>query len=86
MNVERIMPIGHNRTHVVYDYFAFDTSEDNIAQMVAMSNEILDEDQYICEIVQKNLDSGIYEAGPLSPRHEVGLEWFQSKVKNALLS
>jgi choline monooxygenase len=86
MNVERIMPVGHNRTHVVYDYFAFDTSEDNIAQMVAMSNEILDEDQYICEIVQKNLDSGIYEAGPLSPRHEVGLEWFQSKVKNALPS
>ena len=54
--------------------------------MVAMSNEILDEDQKICEIVQKNLDGGIYQAGPLSPRHEVGLEWFQSKVKNALIS
>lgn len=83
MNVERIMPVGHNRTHVVYDYFAFDTSEDNIAQMVAMSNEILDEDQNICEIVQRNLDGGIYHAGPLSPRHEVCLEWFQRKVRDA---
>jgi choline monooxygenase len=83
MNVERIVPIGHNKTHVVYDYFSVDTSEENIARMVAMSNEILDEDQNMCEIVQKNLDGGIYEAGPLSPRHEICLEWFQSKVTQA---
>ena len=85
MNVERIMPIGHNKTHIVYDYFSVDTSDENIARMVAMSNEILDEDQDMCEVVQKNLNSGIYEAGPLSPRHEICLEWFQSKVKKATL-
>jgi hypothetical protein len=48
-----------------------------------MSNEILDEDQDMCEVVQKNLDGGIYQAGPLSPKHEVCLDWFQSKVERA---
>lgn len=30
------------------DYFALDTSENNIAQIVAITNENFDEDQNIC--------------------------------------
>ena len=52
--------------------------------MVEMSNVVLDEDQAICEAVQRNLDSGRYVTGPLSPRHEGAVQWFQSRVARAV--
>ena len=81
MNVERIVPLGHDRTQVVYDYFAIDPTPETMTAMVELSNVVLDEDQAICEAVQRNLDAGIYHAGPLSPRHENALEWFQGRVR-----
>lgn len=82
MNVERIVPVGPDTTHVVYDYFAVDL--DRIEAMVEMSNVVLDEDAAMCEAVQRNLDAGIYEAGPLSPRHEASVAWFQRRISSAL--
>jgi choline monooxygenase len=82
MNVERIIPVGHDTTHVVYDYFAREI--DQIAAMVEMSNVVLDEDQAMCEAVQRNLDAGIYAAGRLSPKHEASVGWFQQRVAAAL--
>ncbi|MFP5488534.1 MAG: aromatic ring-hydroxylating oxygenase subunit alpha [Acidimicrobiia bacterium] len=82
MNVERIVPVGHATTHVVYDYFARDL--DQIEAMVEMSNVVLDEDQAMCEAVQRNLDAGVYEAGRLSPKHEASVGWFQRRVATAL--
>ncbi len=81
MNIERIVPLSSTRTAVVYDYFAHDVSEAKIQNMVEMSNITLDEDQAIAELVQRNLDAGIYEAGPLSPRHENALAWFQGRIR-----
>lgn len=81
MNIERIVPLSSKRTAVVYDYFAHDVSEAKIQNMVEMSNITLDEDQAIAELVQRNLDAGIYEAGPLSPRHENALAWFQGRIR-----
>ena len=82
MNVERIVPVGHDVTHVVYDYFAADP--DQIEAMVKMSNDVLDEDQAMCEAVQRNLDAGIYDTGRLSPKHEGAVGWFQGRVTGAL--
>ena len=84
MNVERIIPLSYDRTMIIYDYFSVDTSAESIARMVDLSNVVLDEDQLICEAVQRNLNSGVYEAGPLSPRHEIGLMWFQRKIAEAI--
>ena len=84
MNVERIVPDGPRRTRVVYDYFAASTADTEVARMVEMSNVVLDEDQAICEAVQRNLDSGRYVTGPLSPRHEGAVHWFQSRVARAV--
>ena len=83
MNVERIVPLSSTRTAVVYDYFAHDVSEEKIQSMVEMSNITLDEDQTIAELVQRNLDAGVYEAGPLSPRHENALAWFQGRIRQS---
>lgn len=83
MNIERIIPDGPERTTVVYDYFAADGHESEIDAMVEMSNVVLDEDQAICEAVQRNLDAGHYESGPLSDRHEAALAWFQRRIASA---
>ena len=55
-HVERILPVGHDHTDVVYDYFAAPGTDGEIDAMVEMSNVVLDEDQAICEAVQRNLD------------------------------
>ena len=81
MNIERIVPIGPDRTQVVYDYFAVDPTPETMSAMVELSNVVLDEDQAICEAVQRNLDAGIYRAGPLSDKHENALAWFQSRIR-----
>lgn len=80
MNVERIIPVDVDTTHVVYDYYS--TSEDPavIDRMLEMSNVVLDEDQIMCEQVQKSIDSGRYSSGPLSDKHEIALQWFQSRL------
>ena len=37
----------------------------------------------IVEVVQQNLNAGVYERGPLSPRHENGLFHFHQMVRAA---
>ncbi|CAB4577640.1 unannotated protein [freshwater metagenome] len=81
MNVERIIPVGPNRTHVVYDYYSESASESDIEAMLTMSNVVLDEDQAMCEQVQRAIDSGAYRGGPLSPKHEIAVAWFQDRLR-----
>ncbi|HEX9978028.1 MAG TPA: SRPBCC family protein [Acidimicrobiia bacterium] len=84
MNVERIIPDGPDRTLVVYQFFWADP--DNLAneEAVKISAVTLDQDQAICEAVQRNLDAGAYRAGPLSGRHEAGVGWFQDRIRRAV--
>lgn len=82
MNVERIIPLSTGRTRIVYDYFAFDAGEDALTSMLEMSTVTLDEDQAIVEVVQRNLESGAYPSGVLSPTHEIGLAWFQARIRH----
>ena len=42
------------------------------------------EDLEICELVQRNLNAGVYQSGHLSPREEVGTIYFQQQVRDAL--
>ena len=35
-------------------------------------------------MVQQNLNAGVYERGPLSPRHENGLYHFHEMVREAV--
>jgi choline monooxygenase len=84
MNVERIIPVSVNHTQVVYDYFLADPNPESIDAMVEMSNVVLDEDQAICEMVQRNLDAGVYSRGRLSPKHEGAVAWFQRRIAEAV--
>lgn len=80
MNLERILPDGPDRTLVIYDYFFADPDDPANADTLKVSEVTLDQDQAICEAVQGNLDSGVYDTGELSPRHESGVGWFQDRL------
>jgi choline monooxygenase len=82
MNVECFVPVGPTRTRVVYHYFFRGGREDK--ESIDMSMLLLDEDARICEAVQRNLESGAYESGRLSPRHEQGVGRLQELVREAL--
>jgi choline monooxygenase len=87
MTVERFVPTGVRSTQIVYDYFFADVSEAAAganAEKVRISGDVIDEDRRICEAVQRNLESGVYDTGRLSPRHENGVYAFQQWVRESL--
>lgn len=84
MNVERFLPVGHDRTRVVYHYWFRDPDDPANAAVERMSRTVLDEDRAICEAVQRNLDAGVYDTGVLSPKHENGVAAFQARIAEAL--
>jgi len=77
--VEHMQPIGHDRTRLDYLFF-YDPETADPEAIVAASEELVGEDKWICEAVQRNLDAGVYETGVLSPRHEDGVAWFQRRL------
>ena len=48
------------------------------------SEQVMDEDIAICELVQRNLAAGVYPGGRLSQRQEPGTVYFQQLVRAAL--
>ena len=81
----RMEPVGHDRTRLVYDYYRPDSvSPEDFEATVAYGVEVSEEDQWITPIIQENLDAGVYDAGPLSPRHENGVFHFHEMVRAAL--
>lgn len=87
MTVERFVPTGPRSTQIVYDYFFADVSanaENANADKVRISGDVLDEDRRICEAVQRNLESRVYDTGRLSPRHENGVFAFHQWVRDSL--
>ena len=87
MSIERILPIDVNHTHIQYLYlFVQDTPIEEKEAAIAMSREVTEEDILICNAVAKNLRSGQYQKGPLSPKHEHGLLHVHNLIRKALHS
>lgn len=87
MNVSRINPAGVNRTDQHYHFFFADTSEAAAparARSVQGTLAVVREDTQVCAETQRNYAAGAYEAGPLSGRHERGVQYFQTCVIRAL--
>jgi choline monooxygenase len=77
--------VAPDRTRLRYSY-SFLRPDDHEASeaVLRMSAQVTAEDTAICESVQRNLASGAYEAGRLSPRHEGGVAAFQRWVRQAV--
>jgi choline monooxygenase len=87
MNASRIVPHGPRSTTLHYSFYFQDLSPEKAAaqqQTIETNCGIVREDFGICEQSQANLESGIYQRGPLSPRHEMGVKYYQDEVRAAL--
>ncbi len=77
--IERMTPIGPGRTRLDY-LFLNDGGEAALGDALEASDRLTAEDMMICEAVQANLSAGAYTTGVLSPRHELAVGWFQSRI------
>jgi choline monooxygenase len=83
MSLERVVPTGPHTCEIRYQYL-FDEQQEKKAVEDSLATSVLvtGEDVEICEAVQQSFSSGSYlSPGPLSPRHENGVEYFQSIIR-----
>jgi choline monooxygenase len=87
MNVERYDPLAPGRTRLRYSY-SFRRPGDREARdaVIRSSAQVTAEDIAICESVQRNLETGTYDTGWLSPKHEGGVAAFQRWVRETVYS
>jgi choline monooxygenase len=89
MDTNLAIPLGPDRTDVVFDFYFADISESARAQnlaSIAVSERIQDEDVAICASVQRGLHSRAYTAGRLSVRREAGEHLFHRLLYDDLLT
>jgi choline monooxygenase len=81
--VERMTAMGPNETRLDYFYFFDPARRAELADMMVVSERVTGQDKQVCEEVQRNLNAGVYRGGMLSPKHEHGIAWFQTRVAQA---
>ncbi|TMV77039.1 hypothetical protein FGG78_27645, partial [Thioclava sp. BHET1] len=84
INTSRINPIDHHRTELIYNFYFEDLSPATKAKRDKTIDDnlaVVREDFEVCLETQKNYESGGYRAGPLSPRHEQGVAYFQQRLR-----
>ena len=89
MQTNVVLPVSHDRTIVVFEWFAANPPADpatdpDWSRLVAFSDEIQDEDVEICETVQRNLRSRVYDRGRYSAKRENGVHHFHSLLHEFL--
>ncbi len=87
MNTSRINPLAVDRTEQHYNFWFADTSDAAAparTRAVEGNLAIVEEDLGICAATHHNYATGQYHSGPLSPRHEQGVAYFQQQVVDAL--
>ncbi len=83
MNIEVIVPTGDASCSVLYSHFFLDPNAADVEAVIALADTVMEQDRRIVEAVQRNLSSGSYHGGNLSPRHENGVAQFQDLVRAA---
>jgi choline monooxygenase len=89
MQTNVVIPVGHDRCRVVFEWFSTKPPADPAGdaewtKLLAFSDEIQDEDIEICEIVQRNLRSRVYDRGRYSAARENGVHHFHSLLHEFL--
>ena len=81
--IERMTAVGPEATRLDYFYFFDPARTAELAEMFIASDRVTAQDKQVCEEVQRNLRTGIYRGGVLSPKHEQGVAWFQARIAEA---
>ena len=87
MDTNLVLPLGVDRTEVIFDFFFPDVSEssrERNAASIRVGQRIQDEDTAICKSVQRGLASRAYTAGRLSVRREAGEHLFHRLLHSDL--
>lgn len=79
-----VLPDGAERCRVVFRYFYDDVADaKRVADDLAYSDAVQQEDIAICERVQQGLGSRAYDRGRFSVTYEAGVHHFQELVRQA---
>ena len=87
MKTSRIEPLAVDRIAVYFHFYFADTSagtQPARQRVIDATSHIFAEDVAACARAQRNYASGDYQPGPLHPRHEKALAYFQGRVRAAL--
>lgn len=89
MQTNVVLPRGHDRCEVVFEWYAHHppvnvATDPAWSRLMAFSDDIQAEDISICERVQKNLRSPVYDRGRYSPARESGVHHFHSLLHEYL--
>jgi len=89
MQTNVVLPLAHDRTRVVFDWYAAEPPANperdaEFTKLLAFSDEIQEEDISICETVQRNLRSRVYDRGRYSAARENGVHHFHSLLHEFL--
>ncbi len=89
MQTNVVVPVSHDKTIVIFEWFASNPPSDAAtdpewSRLVAFSDEIQDEDIEICETVQRNLRSRVYDRGRYSAKRENGVHHFHALLHEFL--
>ena len=89
MDTNLVLPLGIDRTEVIFDFYFADVSDEARARNQAsidVGQIIQDEDMAICKSVQRGLNSRAYSTGRLSVRREAGEHLFHRLLHADLTS
>ncbi len=89
MQTNVVIPLSHDRTRVVFDWYTSTPPETDAeraewAKLTSFSDTIQDEDIEICEAVQRNLRSRVYDRGRYSAKRENGVHHFHGLLHEFL--
>ena len=79
MDTNLVLPLAVNKCAVIFDYYFADISpaaEERNRESIVVSEKVQEEDEAICDAVQRGLASRAYIAGRLSVRREAGEHLF----------
>jgi choline monooxygenase len=89
MDTNLVLPLGIDRTEVIFDFWFADVSEasrERNRASVEVGNIIQDEDMAVCRSVQRGLRSRAYSTGRLSVRREAGEHLFHRLLHADLMA
>jgi choline monooxygenase len=89
MQTNIVLPIDHRTTVVRFDWYALGAPSEaerdpEWTKVANFADQIQDEDIAICEAVQKNLRSRVYDRGRYSAKREIGVHHFHSLLHESL--
>ena len=83
-----IVPLAQDKTLTIFEWFFHDSTsaavKERIQRAIAFSDEVQQEDIFLCESVQRGLSSATYDRGRYSVKRENGLYHFHALLAEFL--